>query len=353
LDFDWNFTIDSFRNSLVTNPNILFPSFARKKWIKIYSVSYIGDWKQIIFNNTQIEKLGVVWKLTTTDSNKTENTYYIEEYKKGILLFYTCASNEKYHEDLGKKLKRCKGASRMWIPPDSFRLMFKGIMEKTQGFIYLFSSRREIESFTKPAKIRPNLNRRIEYRGNDATFSLDEMEELYGVTPDRIYIKSKPNLKMHITNDGLIAFQRPNEKVMGIYYQYLDRVTDEVLKMRLISDAIRYDIIQDNNFKRVEICGARITYAPVENIEAITEKIKSSMEGFSTIDALYDPDDIGFTATMIDEYKKCIFNIHTTNKYITIIPKYGQTFESYIDFYKNIVENVDENAVLSPLDGCH
>ena len=58
-------------------------------------------------------------------------------------------------------------------------------MTESNGRINLFSSKREIETFDKPASIRPDFTRRIKYRGNDAELTLNEMEELYGVTPDR------------------------------------------------------------------------------------------------------------------------------------------------------------------------
>ena len=46
MDIGWDFTKDSFREALVSSPSKLFPSFARKNWIKIYALLVNGDWKK-------------------------------------------------------------------------------------------------------------------------------------------------------------------------------------------------------------------------------------------------------------------------------------------------------------------
>ena len=56
--------------------------------------------------------------------------------------------------------------------------------------------------------------------------------------------------------------------------------------------------------------------------------------------------------TVVDDFKRCIFNIQTTKNQILITPKYGETFESYLDFYRSIVEYIDEDAILLTSSRC-
>ena len=69
--------------------------------------------KKILFND-KLLKRGDIFVFSTLDENKAENIYYVEDYKKekGVILLYTCASNEKYHQDLGRIIKRSRGGSQ-------------------------------------------------------------------------------------------------------------------------------------------------------------------------------------------------------------------------------------------------
>ena len=86
---------------------------------------------------------------------------------------------------------------------------------------------------------------------------------------------------MHITNDGLIALQRPNKTVLNIYYNHLDTVISDFESIRKISDSIHYKIIQKDHINRVEICGAKIAYSSEDGLDDIAAKIRKNLDGYS------------------------------------------------------------------------
>jgi len=351
-------TKEEFRQKIKENPESLFIGYTKRRWFKIYCLLVSEEWKNLLFNSNEITEMGEIYYVVPEGSNgKDKEIYFIEEYKPGLILLYTYASNENYERDLGSRIDRTIGTARMWMKPDVFETFWKGLKDKTNGYIYLFSSKRESWK-DGPCKIRPRYARRIEYRGDDATSALEEIMDLYGVSPYRIYLRAGHNLKVHLTNDGLFAAQRPTHELMDYYYQCLDSILEDVLELRKMSMELKYEMREIDQIITPYFKIGNIYLNPDIKIDyRILNRLRQEFEDLSFIDIFYQtendedslPDEdtsICFSATVIDEWKGSVFDIEGSNNKILILPKYRSTFESYISFYRGVVESIDESAKL-------
>jgi hypothetical protein len=342
---------EEFENYLVDHSEEIFEEDQRRRWLKIYCLLVSSDnWQNTLFKSDEITKMGDVFKATIENDifNGEEGKYYILEHYPGLLLMYTTATDQEYKEDLGRRIARNKGITRMWMRPQLFKTMWKGILEETDGFVYRFTSRRGLFDNT-PCKLRPSYKRRFSYTGDDGTQTIAEVEELYGAMPESIYMEIDENLKVHLTNDGLYSAQEISANALNLFYKYLDKIKDDVLEMRRVSTSLRFDVISEANLKTVSIEPGVITIKEREVDSFMAEKLMESLEDFSFIDIHVETGSLSLTATVIDELKDSIFNINASESQILIVPKTRTTFESFIDFYRGVVESIDESAEFSLL----
>jgi hypothetical protein len=342
---------EEFKNYLLDHSDEIFKEDTRRRWLKIYCILVSDDsWQWTLFSNNELTKMGEIFKVIgkKDSDDDDEEPYYIMEYCPGLLLMYTTATNQEYRETLGKRIEGSLGATRMWIKPKLFETFWKGILDETEGFIYRFTSRRGPLD-TNPCKIRPEYKRRFNYTGDDGTQTLAELEELYGATPESIYIEIDENLKIHITNDGLYSAQEISADAMNLFFKYLDEIKDSILEMRNVSKSMKFEVVSEFDIRTVSIESGIIRLKECIVDSLMAEKMIEALEEFSFIDLHFEGGSISLTATVVDEIKGSIFNINASESQILIVPKIRTTFESFIGFYRGIVESVDEYAEFSLL----
>jgi hypothetical protein len=373
-----DFTKDEFRVYLSENFEEIFEDDVRKKWLKMYCVLVSDeDWQSQLFFEDELERHGEVLRFSpklkmeaptseedtsAADRDESEETgqpeepesrepetYWVVPHCKGLIVLYTTASNEKYQSDLGERIDRTCGVTRMWMRQDLYNTFWRGIMEDTEGFVYYFKSTRRPYEDT-PCRIRPQYKRRLNYSGLDATQTLEELKESYGANPDVVYLETQEGIKLHIRNDGLYAVQKPSKEAMDLFYKYLDKVKPNILAMSNVSKALRFEILRDASDRKVVSIDAGLISLKDREIDAtIVERLRESISNFSLIDAHMETGSIGFTATVVDVNKGSVFNITASESRIVVVPKFNYTFESFFSFYREVVESIDEHADFSLL----
>ena len=338
---------DEFIRYLITHSSEVFDDDRRRKWLKIYSILVSDDgWRNELFKEGEAQAQGDVYKICPrTETTPWEEDYFLVEYCPGLVLLFTTAADFQYRKDLEKRIKKTVGASRMWLRPDLFRTYWKGFLREEEGYVYRFTSMKHAQDDIN-CQIRPFYKRRLNYTGNDATQTLEEMRELYGVIPKSLYLQVTHDLKIHITNDGLFSAQEPSETALNLFFQQLDRVKDEVIDMVSTSKAMKFEIIGDSLTKNASIVAGIITLKR-ELDAGIADGFRKDMQDFSFIDVHLETGSLSMTATVVDDLKGSIFNISATESQILLVPKFRPTFESFLNFYRSVVETFDENARLS------
>lgn len=346
------YTVTEFINYLREHSDEIFEDDQRKNWLKIYCV-LVSDtsWQTRLFKPNEIRQWGEVFKVTPEfeSSEDSEELYFVVEYGQGLLLLFTTANNEKYRRSLGNRIRKCRGTTHMWIKPDLFRSFWKEIIEQNiGGFVYRFTSKRRLLDDT-PCKIRPNFERRFNYTGDDGTQTMEEIEEMYGVTPTSVYVKVSENLKVHLTNEGLFSAQEASSTALSLFFNYLNKIKDPILKLSQVSKALKFDIVSDrSNLKFASVEAGIIKLREREINSYLTEKLTEELkDNFSFIDTHTENGSLSFTATVIDENKGSVFDISACESEILLVPKYRVTFESLLGFYRGIAESIDERAEFS------
>lgn len=348
------YSVDGFINYLMEHSDEIFEEDQRKNWLKIYCI-LVSDtsWQTTLFKANEIAQLGEIFKATPKpdSSDVAEELYYIVEYSPGLLLLFTTANNVKYKKSLGTRIKRCRGITPMWIKPEFFRRFWKETIKQSNGgFVYRFTSRRRLLDDT-PCKIRPNFERRFNYTGDDGTQTMEEIEEMYGVTPTSVYIKVSESLQVHLTEEGLFSAQEASSTALSLFFNYLNAIKEPILKMRLVSKSLKFDIVfGESNLKSASVDAGIIKLYNREINAYMVENLTKELQDFSFIDKNIESGSLSFTATVIDENKGSVFDISASESKILIVPKYRVTFESLLGFYRGIVESIDEQAELSIID---
>jgi hypothetical protein len=345
---DVEYTKESFKAYLKENAEELCKEEKRRYWLKIYCILVSNDTWKNLFQNDEIEQLGEIFKITLKgdDENLQENVYYLMEYQKGLLLLFTTANQEIYEKNLSKRLDQSRGAASMWINPDLFRLFWQGVLKETDGYISRFVAHRL--SFDTDAVIRPNYTRRISYSGKDATQTLEEVVETYGVRPSSIYIQVSSDLQVHLTNKGLFSAQIATPEVFDLFYKYLDIIKIPILQIKDISSAFKFELVKDSfDLKKPKIEAGTIKLNAGQFDELLARNViknLSKTKRFSFINTHTEYGSFSFSAIVIDEIKGSVFNVNMVGSEIRIIPKFDSTFESFMSLYQEFVETIDKNA---------
>ena len=359
---DREYSLKEFHRYLVDQSDEVFADDKRKRWLKIYCL-LVSDqgWQDRLFAANEITRLGEVLKIepSTTpigsddsdsdleNSNPEPERYYIAEYCPGLLLMYTTANNDEYQKDLGRRIDRCRGVTQMWMKPDLFETLWKGILERSGGYAYFFTASRSSFDAVR-CKIRPECKRRLNYTGRDAIQTMQEMQESYGVLPEIVYLQADQDLKLHIRNDGLFAAREISANALNLFFTHLDEIKEDILRMWKTSNQFNFELVREAaGLQLASVNAGRIKLNAKELDSVAFSRMKDNLEGFSIIDAHLETGSFSLTATVIDERKNSVFDISATESQILIVPKFRTTQESFIRFYKEIVETIDESAELS------
>jgi hypothetical protein len=358
------YTLDSFLEYLADNTNELFTREERK-WLKVYLIFVERDWLKL-FEQFAPTKLGDIFHVSIGANALANIDFYVYERAPGLLMFFTSSTEEDYERSLKRFIESTRGITEMWIPPARIEDAKALVLSQYSGKIYRFIGRRSTITPT-PARIRPEYNRRISYSGMDAQETLKEMQETYGIIPFSIDF-SVGDDSFKITNDGLFVLRTINERTLKIMSDVVDVMLGKQLKMQKLTQGVTATTelfqIGQKMFRVPEIVAAKV-YLKTQRLNAVwverffgrrrdvfTEELKlqdSEPSEFSFIDTTILEGSLVFSATVIDEFKGTIFGLSGGENEILLIPKHNTTFESFVRFYRLIVEDLDKDAELSIL----
>jgi len=354
-----DYTNQSFIAYLKEHGEDVAPPDPRHRWLKIYVVLSNGaDWADKLFSEEEVAQLGDIKEIRIRSGENRrldrDENYYVMEYSEGLLLFFTTAIKEQYERTLGERLKRTRGITPLWLAPGLFDRQWKFLLRQTDGIIHRFMSRRvSMDELTNV--LRPDIQRRFNYTGNDGTQVLEELRERYGVFPQSIYINVNPELTIHLTNEGLFSAKILSRQALEMFFGMLDLVREEVVGLKDASQQLSFKIetVSAETTGPVRIASVKSGLIrlpqPQLDSEAISRlKMEISKKGqFSLIDEQLVAGSLGYSATVVDERKGSVFNISLSENQILLVPKYNYTFESFISFYRTVAEVADTQATFA------
>lgn len=356
------YSLESFLIHLINNSEKIFEKPPR--WLKVYLIYVTADWRDL-FNRLEQHEMGDILKIVFIE-NLEKISFYIYEYSPGLLLLFTSSKEKDYENTLNRFIQKNIGLSNVWIRPLILNKLLNHLRNKYDSNIYRFISRRH-KNWKTPSQIRPNIDRRLSYSGEDADKTLDEVHHLYGVIPSTIDVKILNN-KLQLNRRGLFVFRRVSRQTVEILMELIDIIGREELRIKEISEKLKIFkekiVVKNKELKIPVIVAGKITLPRtklstfmIENMfdpdyfqrsfDNTDDNIESA---FSFIDKnITDAPYLLFNATVIDKVKGTIFGLSGTENNILLIPKHYSTFESFKKFYDLISEMFDDEAELSTL----
>jgi hypothetical protein len=353
-------TFESFLEDLGANPEKIFHNDERK-WLKIYLMIADDNWQTLFLKFNPI-KLGQIYYLKMPFGDEGNSVdYYIHEIEKGLLMFFTPSKREEYNQTLLQFVKQCLGVTQMWLPPSIFDEILNYIISTYQAKIYSFTARRPWSS-KFPAKIRADFSRLIHYSGDDAGYALKELKDFYGVLPTIVDFKIGSD-KIRVSNDGLFFLKGIDKRMLRMVDEVVDRVIAEQRRLRNVSKQVSYtkeSVQYENNIIEISsLMSGKVVFNTKLNPVLLEQLFKSfkdeefgrseeglSVQDFSFIGANIRENSMSYSATVYDEDKGTIFGISGNQDTMILIPKHNTTFESFINFYRMLNENIDNSSNL-------
>ncbi len=356
-----DYTLDSFLETIAENMDEIFGQDEQRKWLKTYLMYTDDEWLDL-FQQYKPMKLGELFHIVMPfEEDGGSADYYVYEIAKGMLMFFTTSKRTEYTETLKEFVRHTQGITQMWLPPESFEKVINYLLSTYSANIYSFITKRHWSS-KYPAKLRSDFTRMIHYSGDDASYTLKELQELYGVLPSLVDLKIGSD-KIRVTNDGLFMIRTINRKMLRLVVEVIDRILAEQVRLRGVSRQVEYTskplTVGNIQLNVSSIMSGRIslnTKLSAHLMEKLfkgfeDEEVGRTAEGtevseFSFIDTSIREGSLSFSATVIDEDKGTIFGLSGNENEMILVPKHRITFESFIRFFRLVNETLDDSSNL-------
>lgn len=300
-------------------------------------------------NQGQFTVLSMPYKESA--SGKAKRTeYWMHEKEPGLLMFFTVATKEGYDETLKHRINSKHGLHEMWIRPNTFEAIRKYLTKEMGCGIAKFLADRYKNDPTSQ-QVKDRAERHIQYRTNnprDGVNRLEEMQYHLGVTPHSIDYAINGN-RVQITNKGLFHLKTVNQESFDIMEEVIERIRVEEKVMRETAQSFRFKPELPNMTEGGGILeSGKIALEVQLDVNMAGQMIKQ-FKRFAFVEPKISAGSLLFSSNVVDRQKGSVFAVSATEKSILVVPKYSVTFETFIEFYKHVVELVDKKATWSKL----
>jgi len=275
---------------------------------------------------------------------------YFKKEEKLLILFGVGDSTE--FKEIDKIINNTRGIYYLWISPKSFDEVKNHILSHhPESKIPEFWAKRSLID-KHECNIRPGYDRTFHYFGDDGRDTLEELKYYYGVLPTSIKFKIPKKVTFLVTNKGKFTLESRRKNSLSYFSEIMEIVLKEALYLRGVIEKCKFDLgIITTAKKEIKVpiieSGTINLTNPInaKYVESVIKELRSK-EKFVITDKILAEGSLLFSATLIDESKKTIFDISARTDSITLVPKFNPSFDSLFRFYRFIVENIDSEAEL-------
>lgn len=323
---------------------------------QIKSFFYLSEpgWEEFIEANYGTEYFGEVTRFTDTYVNRKgaeqRAEFYIGEYESDLQMIVTAETEDAIRQVLTPVLEHSDEISPMPIMTEDFQTMNEIVLSRYDDMrISEFKSRR-VPSLAD-ARVRPDVNREIEYKGIDGRERLKEFRDEYGVVPTRVQYEHE-NVSLKIDTSGKFTILTVNEESFNILFDLLKEIVESVLELRDVARRIKFqkrEVVSGNLEVSVpEVSSGEVQFDQDISLMQAEEFVRSAKSredlNFSFSDVTKQAGSLNFSAQVADENRGSLFNISATSESMRIIPKQRCSFPSLVEFYLGVIQLLDGGA---------
>jgi len=350
---DGDYTLQEFCRVIIDSSESVFKGY---HYNQIKTFFYLTDqgWKSDLESHYETEELGAMTRFTGQYVNRKgaeePAEFYIGEYEEDLQMLVTAETEEAIRQVLSPFFDGSDTLSSMPIMTDDFQRMNEMVLSRYEDMrITEFKSKR-VPSLAD-ARVRPDVDREIEYKGRDGRDRLDEFRDEYGVVPTRIQYGHE-NVSLKIDTSGKFTLQTVNEDSFNILFDILGEVVESVLELREVANNIQFEKreVMPGNLKIQvpEVSSGEIDFDQQVTLMQAENFIKGTKNSddlnFSFADVTKQAGSLDFSAQVTDENRESLFNVSATEQSMRIVPKQDCSFPSLVEFYLAVIQMLDGGA---------
>lgn len=312
--------IDEFIQSLES-----FPFTVEKRWGNLLLISRVSNARRVSFFVFYDDRDHV--PLFITDAKKTN----------------------EIPETLFRYINSSKEISNVWIAPKIMKEIKDDLVAEYQDLIITYFSARRGPNTDISSEYRPDVERGIQYHGNDGKHTLEEMEYYYGVLPKILEIQLPNGVAFRIDNKGIITLRQGHfEEIVTI----IDHVVDRLKRVK--------DVIGASGYSRYQVGKKKQFYNVIQtpwsiyltggiegnHIPGFCRAMKSNEWNFTIFDPVVLQDSLYFSARLIDGYSGSMIDVSTTGDVLEVYPVGKTDIGTSMRFFEFILENIDYSATV-------
>ncbi len=347
------FTLDTFIDFVAEQGvSILSKGDTRNEVKVLFYLTDRDDWESL-FHSYPVNRLGEVLRVMVPASararrGRARDNYFVAQYDAGLLAFITSSTMERHDRGLGKELRLTRGITEMWIPPPHFEAILVDLADRYPSMrITNFVARRDPNDQAE-ARWRPRFKRRFNYSGLDGMDVLKELRQYYGVHPTSVHCDLTPTVDLKIYEDGRFILRNINPETFDELRHIVSRIREDMLELRSTATGLHFDIsdldTELGTVKMPNIQAGRVNLESVDLTGLVAAEFVKNAKEFSFLDLSIEEGSLSFSATVVDEVKRTVFDLSGTRNSLALIPKYQTTFESFLRFYRYVTESLDSKA---------
>lgn len=349
---DWEY--NEWVQYVIDHKDEVFTS-KKGKMLKVYYVHANDSAKERLLSDQMTRKQGhftvisMDYKESASGKSK-QSEYWMHEKEPGLLMFFTAATKEGYEETLRHRISSRHGLHEMWIRPNTFENVRKYLTkEKGCGIVKFLADRSKNDP--TPHQVKDKAERHIQYRTSnprDGVNRLEEMQYHLGVTPRSIDYTLNGN-RVQITNEGLFHLKTVTKESFELMDDVIEQIRGEEKVMRETAQSLSFKAEVPTMAQGGGILESAKIALEVELDVTAAKQIVKQFKRFAFIEPKIKAGSLIFSSDVVDRQKGSVFTISATEKGILLVPKYKITFETFLEFYKDVVELVDKKATWNKL----
>jgi hypothetical protein len=156
--------------------------------------------------------------------------------------------------------------------------------------------------------------------------------------------------EVQFNNEGLFTIRRQTKEMFDVFEYALNHIKEREERLTNTSQRLKKDVetiqSETGNLEVPVLTSGKIVLSDKKLNNLLVDNFLSVSDRFEFADTRREEGPFFWNATAMDTKKNSVFGISSNGKEIALIPQADCTFESFLDFYRQVLEEIDDRASL-------